>query len=341
MLNVIISSGLEDLIDDTRSCPEKNLHRSMVVNLEDTLWQRQNRLLMGWIYSTLTESIMSQIIGITTAQSVWNSLERMSTAINRARLMELRFMLQTTKKGNMKMMDYILTIQGIIGNLAVIGRLDQQNSINDNNLIQVKTATYHSSNRKKRKFQQPFYGHFHQSYDCCHRFDNNYSSLRNSQMIVLATPNITADNYNSWYMDSGATHHITHDLTSLNNTNPFSGADKVLVLLQCQLDRGLYKVSSSDSTAFSSGPLFCISINPYAFIVWKKNCRLWHSYLGHLVDPIVSRVLQLFNEPPIISNLVCETCQTAKSHRLPFVVSNSRAIKSFSLVHIDLWVLLQ
>ena len=46
-------------------------------------------------------------------------------------------------------------------------------------------------------------------------------------MIVLATPNITADN--SWYMDSGATHHITHDLTSLNNTNPFSGADKVLV----------------------------------------------------------------------------------------------------------------
>ena len=100
---------------------DKNLHRSMVVNLEDTLWQRQNRLLMGWIYSTLTESIMSQIIGITTAQSVWNSLERMSTAINRARLMELRFMLQTTKKGGMKMMDYILTIQGIIDNLAAIG----------------------------------------------------------------------------------------------------------------------------------------------------------------------------------------------------------------------------
>ena len=56
----------------------------MVVNLEDTLWQRQNRLLMGWIYSALTESIMSRIIGITTAQSVWNSLERMSTAINGA-----------------------------------------------------------------------------------------------------------------------------------------------------------------------------------------------------------------------------------------------------------------
>lgn len=63
---------------------DKNLHRSMVVNLEDTLWQRQNRLLMGWIYSALTESIMSRIIGITTAQSVWNSLERMSTAINGA-----------------------------------------------------------------------------------------------------------------------------------------------------------------------------------------------------------------------------------------------------------------
>ena len=116
MLNVIISSGLEDLIDDTRSCPEKNLHRSMVVNLEDTLWQRQNRLLMGWIYSALTESIMSRIIGITTAQSVWNSLERMSTAINGASIHASNNQERRHENDGL-----ILTIQGIIDNLAAIG----------------------------------------------------------------------------------------------------------------------------------------------------------------------------------------------------------------------------
>ncbi|RVX10523.1 hypothetical protein CK203_016994 [Vitis vinifera] len=223
---------------------DKNLHRSMVVNLEDTLWQRQNRV--GAEYNSFVVTMTTRPADI--------SLE------------QVHIMLLT-----------------------------------------------HENSQKQHL-------------------------LRQASML-------------------GATHHITHDLTSLNNTNPFSGADKVLVsnansffvkdlswkqvLLQCQLDRGLYKVSSSDSTASSSGPLFCTSINPSAFVVWKKNCRLWHSHLGHLADPTVNRVLQLFNEPPIISNSVCESCQTAKSHRLPFVVSNSRAIKSFSLLHIDLWVLLQ
>lgn len=31
------------------------------------------------------------------------------------------------------------------------------------------------------------------------------------------------------------------------------------------------------------------------------------------------------------------SCQSAKSHRLPFVNSTSRAIKPFDLVHSDLW----
>lgn len=33
----------------------------------------------------------------------------------------------------------------------------------------------------------------------------------------------------------------------------------------------------------------------------------------------------------------CTTCQLAKSHKLPFVMSNSRAMKPFDLIHSDLW----
>ena len=33
----------------------------------------------------------------------------------------------------------------------------------------------------------------------------------------------------------------------------------------------------------------------------------------------------------------CNSCQLAKSHRLPFVNAHSRVIKPFDLVHFDLW----
>lgn len=64
---------------------------------------------------------MTEIVGITTTQLVWNTLERMCTTTNPARIMELRFMLQKTKKGGKKTMDHILKIEGIANNLATIG----------------------------------------------------------------------------------------------------------------------------------------------------------------------------------------------------------------------------
>ena len=37
------------------------------------------------------------------------------------------------------------------------------------------------------------------------------------------------------------------------------------------------------------------------------------------------------------SNFICETCQMAKFHRLPFTQSDSIASLPFELVHMDLW----
>ncbi|KAJ9696467.1 hypothetical protein PVL29_008610 [Vitis rotundifolia] len=64
---------------------------------------------------------MTEMVGITTTQLVWNTVERMFTTTNPARIMELRFMLQNTKKGGKKMMDHILKIEGIANNLATVG----------------------------------------------------------------------------------------------------------------------------------------------------------------------------------------------------------------------------
>ena len=49
-------------------------------------------------------------------------------------------------------------------------------------------------------------------------------------------------------------------------------------------------------------------------------------------------MLKLCNvQQSVSSSDFCNSCQLAKSHRLPFVNSNSRALKPFELVHTDLW----
>ncbi|KAL6322734.1 hypothetical protein AAG906_015420 [Vitis piasezkii] len=193
----------------------------------------------------------------------------------------------------------------------------------------------------------------------------------------------------SWYMDTGATHHLTPNLNKLNSHTPFAGSDKVMVgnasrslnlknilhvpqlttnlisvnrlctdnnvtvefftngfvvkdqaskkaLLQGNLNYGLYKLSSSAPSRRYQDPddnklagrtsltteVPCMS----STLQLSNKADLWHFRLGHPARKIVNKVLS-----------VCEPCQMAKSHRLPFTLSESRASQPFALVHSNLW----
>ena len=64
---------------------------------------------------------------------------------------------------------------------------------------------------------------------------------------------------------------------------------------------------------------------------------LWHFRLGHPAHKIVNKVLSACSLTLEHWTSVCEPCQMAKSHRLPFILSKSKASQPFSLVHFDLW----
>ena len=69
----------------------------------------------------------------------------------------------------------------------------------------------------------------HTALQCYHRFDNSYTVESHPPMqALLATPQQTPD-YN-WYPDSGATHHVTHDLANLNiRADEYQGSDQIRV----------------------------------------------------------------------------------------------------------------
>jgi len=117
--NIVFANGFEDFIDGTSVCPEKELSAG-VINPTFIAWRRQDRTILSWIYSSLTPAIMAQIIGHTTSQSAWNALEKTFSSSSRARIMQLRLELQSTKKGSLPMIDYIMKVKGVADSLAAI-----------------------------------------------------------------------------------------------------------------------------------------------------------------------------------------------------------------------------
>ena len=74
-----------------------------------------------------------------------------------------------------------------------------------------------------------------------------------------------------------------------------------------------------------------------------KSCvisaDLWHAQLGHPSFDVQSWLFRVCNLGLCLKNIntQCRTCLVSKSHCLPFIVSNTRALRPFDLVHIDLW----
>ena len=120
MENVFFTNGFEEFIGRTKPCPSKELPTGDI-NPEFVQWRHFDRMVLSWLYSTLTLDIMSQIVGHQTSHDAWMALQRIFFASSKARIMQLRLEFQTTKKWADSMLEYILYIKTISNNLAAIG----------------------------------------------------------------------------------------------------------------------------------------------------------------------------------------------------------------------------
>lgn len=72
----------------------------------------------------------------------------------------------------------------------------------------------------------------------------------------------------------------------------------------------------------------------------KPSTELWHRRLGHPSISVVQQVLQSKNldwSPNKSVATICDACQMAKSHQLPFSNSSSRSSSPLELVFSDVW----
>jgi hypothetical protein len=102
-------------------------------------------------------------------------------------------------------------------------------------------------------------------------------------------------------------------------------------LLRGPCRQGLYPLPAS--------PLFPASIKQ-VYGVNKPSFTTWHSRLGHPASPIVEKVISLFNLTHCKEQkkqYVCDACQRAKSHQLPYSKSSSVSNHPLDLIFSDVW----
>ena len=121
LLNAIIANGLEDFIDGCHPCPIRFLDSQIqIVNLDFTTWHRFNRLIMSWIYASLTERMLYQIVGYSTALEIWYALNQIYFTASMARLIEIHAKIQNLRKWGMIAMEYIKKLKHLYNTLVAI-----------------------------------------------------------------------------------------------------------------------------------------------------------------------------------------------------------------------------
>lgn len=84
-------------------------------------WYQQDQLLLTWLRSSLSETILNPVVSCTTSSQLWQQLRQSFSASSRARLTELRRSLQTTTKGGSSCLEFCQPIRAIADELAFIG----------------------------------------------------------------------------------------------------------------------------------------------------------------------------------------------------------------------------
>lgn len=84
-------------------------------------WNRQDQNLLSWIRATLSEHILSYVVGLGTSRDVRNAIEYCFASLSRAHTIKLKRQLQNLHKGNLTITYYLLKHKTIVDELCAVG----------------------------------------------------------------------------------------------------------------------------------------------------------------------------------------------------------------------------
>ncbi|RVX06561.1 Retrovirus-related Pol polyprotein from transposon RE1 [Vitis vinifera] len=171
------------------------------------------------------------------------------------------------------------------------------------------------------------------------------------QMLISALSAMGFQGNNStklWYVDSGASNHMTNNPTALCHVRPYAGQSSIQTANGSSLPIAAMAMPLLSSLLapllISVGQLVdnncAVNFSGNGCVVQDQISMVWHRRLGHPNTQILSHVLNSDlpgNKDRYSLSLECDSCKLGKSKTLPFPLHASRASHCFDLIHSDVW----
>lgn len=109
IIPILHGYGLQKFLDVQSTSPSSEL------------WHKQDLIILGWLRSSLSETLLAQTSSAKTTHALWQSLQGNFSAISRARLSDLRRQIHTISKGGSSCFEFLQKLQSIADELAFIG----------------------------------------------------------------------------------------------------------------------------------------------------------------------------------------------------------------------------
>uniref|UniRef100_A0A803NF93 Reverse transcriptase Ty1/copia-type domain-containing protein n=1 Tax=Cannabis sativa TaxID=3483 RepID=A0A803NF93_CANSA len=230
-------------------------------------WIRLDQFLMHWLMNSVFEHMLGHVINCRTSHEIWTTFAQLFATRSRARLLQLHNLLQTTKKGSLSIEEYILKMKQHADQLAPAGQpihdedlvlyilgglgtkyeavvinltsrtepltLQEVQFMLESQEMGIQQQTTDSLHHVQANLANtrglPSNRGFRGSHRGASNGSNSTPSSTDPPQAFMSESNPTSDSSTAWFLDSGATHHMTNDSDQITSANDYKGKAKVVV----------------------------------------------------------------------------------------------------------------
>jgi hypothetical protein len=124
-LPILCTHELVGIVDGTKLCLPKFIideSGKETLNLEFTIWNREDQCILSWINVTLSKKVMSKIYGLDTSRKVWSAQATKFSNDYRFQIANLKRQLLSLYQGSLTCLDYIKSTKVWPNQLAAVGK---------------------------------------------------------------------------------------------------------------------------------------------------------------------------------------------------------------------------
>ncbi|OIT06745.1 hypothetical protein A4A49_61418, partial [Nicotiana attenuata] len=118
---MVYACGLNHHIDGSKPMPTQFLDDTNTKpNPDYMVWLREDQLVLSWIVVSVSESILPQLVGATTARAAWDKLVAAYASGSKPLIRDLKMQLHTLHRDNANIESYVQKAKGIVDKLAAL-----------------------------------------------------------------------------------------------------------------------------------------------------------------------------------------------------------------------------